>query len=73
MLTGFSVSDNSNVDQVLANDKVKKTLSRLSPTFLYEEAVVTIMNPSVRTLGPILLSQAVGLSRALFLLRKVYC
>jgi len=56
----FPVSDNSNVDQVLANDKVKKTLSRLSPTFLYEEAVVTIMNPSVRTLGPILLSQAVG-------------
>jgi len=56
----YPVQDSSNVEQILANSKVERFLSRISPTTLYDEAVTTIMNPSVRTLGPVLLQQTYG-------------
>lgn len=35
-------------------------LSRLSPGYLYSEAMVTLLNPLVRTLGPVTLEQVLG-------------
>ncbi|MBO8141597.1 MAG: ABC transporter permease [Firmicutes bacterium] len=46
--------------QVLRHTAWLNNLNRLSPTLLYEEAVQTLLNPQVRTLGPLLLEQVVG-------------
>lgn len=45
---------------VLRHEQVRQALGRLSPVTLYDEAVVTLLTPSVRTLGPVLLEQFVG-------------
>lgn len=54
------VTDSSNVEQVLANTKLQQGLSRISPTTLYDEATTTLLDPSVRTLGPVLVQQTIG-------------
>lgn len=56
----YPITDSSNTEQILANNKLERVVSRLSPTILYDEAVSTIMNPDVRTLGPVLLRQTYG-------------
>jgi ABC-2 type transport system permease protein len=56
----YPIKDNTDTEQILANSKLKLTLNRISPTTLYGEAVSVIMNPSVRTLGPVLLYQTFG-------------
>lgn len=45
---------------VLLHEQVRQALSRLSPATLYTEAVLTLLTPSVRTLGPVLVEQVVG-------------
>lgn len=56
----FPISDRSTGAEVLRNYKVRQNISRLSPTLLYDEAVVTILNPGVRTLGLVLSNQLEG-------------
>ncbi|MBE3581649.1 MAG: ABC transporter permease [Thermoanaerobacteraceae bacterium] len=56
----FPVAQDSPVDLVLRNAAWKQGLSRLSPTTLYDEATITLLNPDVRTLGPVLIQQFVG-------------
>ncbi|MDN5347938.1 MAG: type transport system permease protein [Clostridia bacterium] len=56
----FPVNDQSPPSEVLRNIRWKQNLSRISPTTLYDEATVTLLNPSVRTLGPFLLEQVFG-------------
>jgi ABC-2 type transport system permease protein len=56
----YPVQKDSGTEQVLANSRAEQAISRISPTTLYDEAVSTIMNPSVRTLGPVLVEQAYG-------------
>ncbi|HHV65583.1 MAG TPA: ABC transporter permease [Peptococcaceae bacterium] len=56
----YPVTDSSTAEQIIANDKAERLLSRVSPTFLYNEAVSTIMNPSIRTLGLVLIQQTYG-------------
>ncbi|MGB9903315.1 MAG: ABC transporter permease, partial [Desulfotomaculales bacterium] len=56
----FPVTDQSEVGQVFRNARVKQALSRISPTVLYDEATVTLLNPGVRTLGPVLVQQVSG-------------
>lgn len=56
----YPVTGESTAQQQLAHERLKQGLSRLSPTTLYDEATATLLNPSVRTLGPILLQQAIG-------------
>lgn len=56
----YPVTENAGAQQQLAHQNLDRGLSRLSPTTLYDEATTTLLNPSVRTLGPILLQQAVG-------------
>lgn len=56
----YPVTDNSPVDLVIKNYNLRHNISRLSPTLLYDEAVVTILNPGVRSLGLVLVSQIEG-------------
>ncbi|MGQ9824579.1 MAG: ABC transporter permease subunit, partial [Desulfotomaculales bacterium] len=56
----FPVTDHSEVGQVFRNARVKQALSRTSPTVLYDEITVTLLNPGVRTLGPVLVQQVSG-------------
>lgn len=56
----FPVNDQSMVSEALRHEQWKQGLSRISPTELYNEAVTTILNPDVRTLGPVLLEQVEG-------------
>ncbi len=56
----YPVQDGTDMEQILAQTQLRQNLSRISPTALYDEAVTTLLNPSVRTLGPVLLQQAIG-------------
>lgn len=56
----FPVGANALSADVLRNYKLKQNIGRLSPTLLYDEAVVTILNPGVRTLGLVLTTQLEG-------------
>jgi len=48
------------VEEVLAQTQLEMMLSRLSPNALYTEAVLAVLRPSVRSLGPILPMQLHG-------------
>jgi len=54
------VTDPLDPEQVLRRTAWETNLGRLSPTILYEEAVQTLLNPQVRSLGPLLLEQVIG-------------
>lgn len=56
----FPVTKDADTLTQLYNVRVSQGLSRLSPSTLYSEAAVTLLSPSVRTLGPVLLEQAYG-------------
>jgi ABC-2 type transport system permease protein len=45
------------IDEALRNARLEETLSRLSPTVLYQEATVVLLNPGVRTIGVVLPEQ----------------
>lgn len=49
------------VEEVLRHERIRDGVERISPLQLYDEATATILNPGVRTLGPVLSSQVVGL------------
>ena len=53
----YPVSDSSTTDVVLNNYNFAEGINRISPTTLYSESVSTILDPSVRTLGPVLNTQ----------------
>ena len=46
---------------VLDNAYLQMGLARLSPATLYGETTETILTPSVRTLGPVMMSEVVGM------------
>jgi len=56
----FPVSSNSPASEIIKNARLNQWLGRLCPNFLYDEATVTLMNPSVRALGVVTLEQIVG-------------
>ncbi len=47
----YPVVDNSDVKSIIEQASLEQALSRFSPATLYDEAVTTLLNPSVRTLG----------------------
>lgn len=49
------------VEGYLAVENTRQMLARLSPNTLFQEASVHILEPRVRTLGPILVQQTIGL------------
>lgn len=56
----YPIEDTTDISRLLAQTKLKQNISRLSPSVLYDEAVTTLLNPSVRTLGPIMIEQVIG-------------
>ncbi len=46
---------------VLANEYFRMGLARISPATLYQETTMTILTPSVRTLGPVMLREVIGM------------
>lgn len=56
----YPVHDTSDINRILAQTKLQQNLSRFSPATLYDEAVTTLLNPSIRTLGPIMVEQIIG-------------
>jgi len=59
MISGAIAQGMAGMDQMLAV-KIQQGLSRISPNTLYGEATLAILNPSTRTLGPIIFSQLEG-------------
>jgi len=56
----FPVNSDSPANVVLSNRRWQQNISRISPTTLYNEAIVTLLNPGVRSLGPVLVEQVEG-------------
>ncbi|MGB9662810.1 MAG: ABC transporter permease [Moorellaceae bacterium] len=56
----FPAPEDAPANVLLRNALWKQGLSRLSPTTLYDEATITLLNPGVRTLGPVLIQQVIG-------------
>lgn len=54
------VTDPLDPQQLLRNAQWSNNLNRVSPAYLYEEAVQTLLNPQIRTLGPVFLEQVIG-------------
>lgn len=54
------VNDMATIDTALKNNKINMFINRISPTTLYDESTVTLLNPNVRTLGPIMQNQLTG-------------
>ncbi len=53
--------DEQEPQTLLANEYFRMGLARLSPATLYSEVTMTILTPSVRTLGPVMMSEVVGM------------
>jgi ABC-2 type transport system permease protein len=53
----FPITDSSSTADQLNNYQCEQAINRLSPATLYSESVVTILDPTVRTLGVVLSSQ----------------
>lgn len=51
------VNDQSSAEAVMRNQAWQQNLSRVSPTVLYDEAILTILSPGVRTLSSVVLQQ----------------
>ncbi len=51
----------SDAEALLANDSLQRNIARISPTQLYEEATIAVLSPNVRTLGPVLVRQVIGM------------
>lgn len=56
----FPINDRATVDTILHNQQTRLYISRISPSQLYDEVTVTILNPGVRTVSPILMDQLHG-------------
>ncbi len=51
------VGSDAGAEELLRHERLHQALGRLSPTILYDEATTVLLQPQVRTLGPVLLSQ----------------
>ena len=56
----YPMGQAASAGQILDNYSCQMSLNRLSPYYLYSEAVSTIMNPMVRSTNIILPQQLVG-------------
>ncbi|MBI2954461.1 MAG: ABC transporter permease [Chloroflexi bacterium] len=46
---------------LLRHENVSQMASRISPTTLFQEATVTVLTPGIRTLGPVLVRDVIGM------------
>lgn len=59
-LIGDSIYSGETIEQVTANQELIANLSRFSPSYLFSEATMVLLSPSIRTLGPLSMEQLVG-------------
>ncbi|MBI4320368.1 MAG: ABC transporter permease [Chloroflexi bacterium] len=57
----FSPAGEEDIEGLLFHENAKLMMSRVSPTTLYQEVTVTILTPNVRTLGPVLVRDVMGM------------
>jgi ABC-2 type transport system permease protein len=60
LTVGFAPAEIRTLDQYVAIQEFGLALQRLSPGTLFSEAVLGLLNPETRTLGPMLPSQMRG-------------
>lgn len=53
--------DEESTASVLRHERIERTIERLSPATLYSEAVITLLQPNVRTLGPVTIREVTGM------------
>lgn len=58
------VMHEADVMGMVNNQNVQQAISRVSPSTLFEEATIVVLSPNVRTLGPLLLSDVIGMVQA---------
>ncbi|HHY78285.1 MAG TPA: ABC transporter permease [Clostridiales bacterium] len=56
----YPLNSTSTLDIALKNSKMKLYLNRISPTTLYDETTITLLNPGVRSLGFVSQEQLIG-------------
>lgn len=56
----YPIDDRPPVDTVLKHERLKQSINRLSPLNIYNEAMTTILNPGVRSIGLVLITQLEG-------------
>jgi ABC-2 type transport system permease protein len=56
----YPIADHPSIEQVLKHETLRQNISRVSPLNIYNEAMTTIMNPNIRTMGLIMTSQLEG-------------
>lgn len=56
-----STIDIFDIEALLRLENVRQMIARISPNTLFQEATVAILMPKVRSLGPILISQAISM------------
>lgn len=54
------VPEQPTAEQILRNAQLEPQIGRLSPSILYEEATIALLNPEVRTIGFLLPQQVAG-------------
>lgn len=55
------LTEGSPPERIIQNANVRQGIMRISPTTLYDEAISTIVTPTIRSLGPVLLREMGGL------------
>lgn len=53
--------EDATAEQMLAHEQLNQMVTRLSPGTLFQEATVTILTPEIRTLGPVMVRETVGM------------
>lgn len=56
-----AIEEPAALERVVEIEETRRAISRLSPATLFQEASVAILVPRVRTLGPLLLHETIGL------------
>ncbi|SCG82580.1 ABC-2 type transport system permease protein [Proteiniborus sp. DW1] len=56
----YPVDNQATVDTMLKHESLKQNINRVSPSTLYNEAMTTILNPGVRSIGLVLITQLEG-------------
>ena len=56
----FPIDNASTIDMQLKNSNLELMLNRLSPTTLFSEATICLLNPGVRTLSIITVDRLIG-------------
>jgi ABC-2 type transport system permease protein len=60
LINATAPAQTASTEAMLSHHQLSQFLLRLSPSFLFQEATTTLLDPSVRTLGPLTMEQAVG-------------